>query len=203
MSTESPEKSQRHNARMARKKEVVDASMAKASELRGVVIVNTGNGKGKSSSAFGLIARALGHNMKVGVVQFIKGKSTTGEEAFFRRFPEVSYHVMGEGFTWETQDRDRDIAKAQEAWKTSRKLLSDEAIALVVLDELNIALKYGYLDIEQVLTDLKLRPSTQHVMITGRGAPQMLIDYADTVTELKEVKHAYKAGVAAQAGIEW
>ncbi|HGX93811.1 MAG TPA: cob(I)yrinic acid a,c-diamide adenosyltransferase, partial [Candidatus Tenderia sp.] len=148
-------------------------------------------------------ARALGHGQRVGVVQFIKGKSATGEENFFRRFPEVSYHVMGEGFTWETQDRERDTEKARTAWARAEELLADESIALVVLDELNIALKYNYLDVEQVIEVLKRRPPMQHVVITGRAARDELIDYADTVTEMGNVKHAYKAGVAAQAGIEW
>ena len=194
---------QRHKQRMQRKKAVVDAGIAQATEQRGVVIVNTGNGKGKSSAAFGLVARALGHGQRVGVVQFIKGKSATGEENFFRRFPEVSYHVMGEGFTWETQDRERDTEKARTAWARAEELLADESIALVVLDELNIALKYNYLDVEQVVEVLKRRPPMQHVVITGRAARDELIDYADTVTEMGNVKHAYKAGVAAQAGIEW
>ena len=194
---------QRHKQRMQRKKAVVDAGIAKATEQRGIVIVNTGNGKGKSSAAFGLVARALGHGQRVGVVQFIKGKSATGEENFFRRFPEVSYHVMGEGFTWETQDRERDTEKARTAWARAEELLADESIALVVLDELNIALKYNYLDVGQVIEVLKKRPPMQHVVITGRAARDELIDYADTVTEMGNVKHAYKAGVAAQAGIEW
>ncbi len=199
----SEERNRRHKQRMQRKKAVVDAGIAQASERRGIVIVNTGNGKGKSSAAFGLVARALGHGLRVGVVQFIKGRSTTGEESFFRRFPEVSYHVMGEGFTWETQDRERDTEKARAAWARAEELLADDSIALVVLDELNIALKYNYLDLEQVIGTLKKRPPMQHVVITGRAAKEALLDYADTVTEMGNVKHAYKAGVAAQAGIEW
>ncbi len=199
----SEERNRRHKQRMQRKKAVVDAGIAQASERRGIVIVNTGNGKGKSSAAFGLVARALGHGLRVGVVQFIKGRSTTGEESFFRRFPEVSYHVMGEGFTWETQDRERDTEKARAAWTRAEELLADDSIALVVLDELNIALKYNYLDLAQVIGTLKKRPPMQHVVITGRAAKEALLDYADTVTEMGNVKHAYKAGVAAQAGIEW
>lgn len=195
---------ERHKARMLRKKAVVDAKIAEAQEEYGLLLVHSGNGKGKSSSAFGMIARALGHGMKVGVVQFIKGAASTGEEAFFRRFPnEVRYHVMGEGFTWETQDRQRDIAKAQEAWAVARELLADESIALVVLDELNIALKYGYLDLELVLADIDSRPMLQHVVVTGRGALPRLIEAADTVTEMNLVKHAFKAGVKAQKGIEF
>lgn len=194
----------RHRARMERKKAVIDAKIASADKEIGIVIVNTGNGKGKSSSAFGMVARALGHGMKVGVVQFIKGALSTGEEIFLRRFPnEVSFHAMGEGYTWETQNRERDIAKAEEAWAQARQFLSDPAIGMVVLDELNIALKYNYLDVHTVIADLLDRPVMQHVVITGRGAPSELVAVADTVTEMNVVKHAFKSGIAAQAGTEW
>jgi len=136
-------------------------------------------------------------------VQFIKGRNSTGEELFFRRFPEqVRYHVMGEGFTWETQDRQRDIAAAEAAWEVSREMLRDPSIGLIVLDELNIALKHGYLDLEQVLSDLQSRPPMQHVLVTGRGAKPELIDLADTVSEIAVVKHAFQAGIRAQKGIE-
>ncbi|MFT6915733.1 MAG: cob(I)alamin adenosyltransferase [Motiliproteus sp.] len=192
----------RYLARMKRKKEVIDQSVARADQDRGVCLVHTGNGKGKSSSAFGMVARALGHGMQVGVVQFIKGAFSTGEEAFFRRFPEVQYYVMGEGFTWETQDKERDIAAAAMAWSQSQALLNDETVALVVLDELNIALKYQYVDLDAVIKAVESRPSQQHVVITGRGAPQALIDMADTVTEMQVIKHAYQAGVKAQKGVE-
>lgn len=201
--TESPEKDERHRSRMQRKKSVIDEKIAQAQGERGVFLVNSGNGKGKSSSAFGMVARALGHGMKVGVVQFIKGAATTGEEAFFRRFPEeVSFHVMGEGFTWETQDRQRDIAAAEAAWAVSRELLQDPSIGLVVLDELNIALKHGYLDLDQVLSDLQARPPMQHVVVTGRGAKPELIEMGDTVTEMGMLKHAFQAGIKAQKGVE-
>jgi cob(I)alamin adenosyltransferase len=193
---------EQHRARMARKKAVVDASIAEATIERGVVIVNTGNGKGKSTAGFGMIARALGHGMKVGVVQFIKGSFSTGEEAFFRRFPEVSYHVMGDGFTWETQDKERDIASAAAAWKKACELLQDPTISVVLLDELNIALKLKYIRVEEVIAALRSRPSQQHVVITGRGAPDALIEFADTVTEMNLLKHAYYAGVKAQNGVE-
>lgn len=191
-----------HRARMARKKAVIDAGIAQANVERGIVLVNTGNGKGKSTAGFGMIARALGHGMKVGVVQFIKGAQSTGEEAFFRRFPEVSYHVMGEGYTWETQDAQRDIAAAQDAWRKACELLRDPEIAVVLLDELNIALKLHYLDVDDVIAALRARPALQHVVITGRAAPAALIAYADTVTEMALVKHAYQAGVKAQNGVE-
>lgn len=195
---------ERHRARMARKKAVVDEHIKQAQREAGVIVVNTGNGKGKSSSAFGMVVRALGHGMKVGVVQFIKGAMSTGEEKFLRRFPdEVSFHAMGEGYTWETQNRERDIEKAQAAWEKGKTFLADPTIGLVVFDELNIALKYQYLDVQQVITDLLGRPEMQHVVITGRGAPPELIEIADTVTEMQVVKHAFKDGIVAQAGVEW
>jgi cob(I)alamin adenosyltransferase len=187
---------------MQRQKEVVDTAIAKATEERGVLLVLTGNGKGKSSSAFGMLARALGHDMGCGVVQFIKGSFSTGEEAFFRRIEQVRYHVMGQGFTWDTQDREQDIAAAEAAWRMAQELLDDPAVDLLVLDELNIVLKLGYLPVEQVLQDLSRRPPHQHVIITGRGAPEALIEAADTVTEMRLVKHAFNAGIKAQPGIE-
>jgi cob(I)alamin adenosyltransferase len=202
--SESDERDERHRARMQRKKAVIDAKIAEASDEYGLLLVHTGIGKGKSSSAFGMVARALGHGIKVGVVQFIKGAASTGEECFFRRFPEeVRYHVMGEGYTWETQDRQRDIEKARQAWAVAVELLSDPEIGLVVLDELNIALKYGYLELDSVLADIAARPLLQHVVVTGRGAPPGLIEAADTVTDMSLVKHAFKAGVKAQKGVEF
>ncbi|MYN11252.1 cob(I)yrinic acid a,c-diamide adenosyltransferase [Pseudoduganella aquatica] len=195
---------ERHRVRMERKKAIIDAKIAAADKQIGIVIVNTGNGKGKSSSGFGMAVRAMGHGMKVGVVQFIKGAMQTGEEMFLRRFPEeVSFHSMGEGYTWETQNRERDIEKAEQAWEQAKRFLADPAVGLVVLDELNIALKYRYLDVNTVIADLLERPAMQHVVITGRGAPQELIDVADTVTEMNVVKHAFKVGIGAQAGTEW
>jgi cob(I)alamin adenosyltransferase len=201
---ERAELNERHRARMERKKAIIDAKIAAADKQIGIIIVNTGNGKGKSSSGFGMAIRAMGHGMKVGIVQFIKGAMETGEELFLRRFPEeVSFHSMGEGYTWETQNRERDIEKATLAWEQARSFLSDPDVGLVVLDELNIALKYRYLDIETVITDLLSRPAMQHVVITGRGAPPELIEVADTVTDMTVVKHAFKAGIKAQAGTEW
>lgn len=200
---ESPERDERHLARMQRKKAVMDERIGSSPNECGLLLVLSGNGKGKSSSAFGMLARAMGHGMQCGVVQFIKGRNSTGEEMFFRRFPEqVRYHVMGEGFTWETQDRQRDIAAAEAAWAVSLEMLRDPAIGLVVLDELNIALKHGYLDLEQVLTDLQARPPMQHVVVTGRGAKPELIDLADTVSDIGVVKHAFQSGIRAQKGIE-
>lgn len=201
---ESAERDARHQARMQRKKALIDAKIAQAQDEYGLLLVHAGNGKGKSSSAFGMVARALGHGMRVGVVQFIKGAASTGEEAFFRRFPdEVRYFVMGEGFTWETQNRQRDIEKAEAAWAVARELLGDPQIALVILDELNIALKHGYLPLERVLADLAARPPMQHVVITGRGALPGLIEAADTVSDIALVKHAFQAGVKAQKGVEF
>ncbi len=195
---------ERHRIRMERKKSIIDAKIAAAQKDIGIIIVNTGNGKGKSSSGFGMVVRAMGHGMKVAVIQFIKGAMSTGEEKFLRRFPdEVSFHAMGEGYTWETQDRERDIAKAQQAWEMAKGFLSDPEIGLVLFDELNIALKYRYLDVDVVIADLLARPEMQHVVITGRGALPELVAIADTVTEMASVKHAFNAGIAAQAGTEW
>lgn len=195
---------ERHRARMQRKKDLIDDKIDAAQRNVGVLVVNTGNGKGKSSSAFGMAIRALGHGMRVGVVQFIKGAQSTGEEIFLQRFPdEVSFHAMGEGYTWETQDRERDIACAGRAWEQARKFLADPAIGLVVLDELNIALKYRYLDVNAVIEDLRRRPVMQHVVVTGRGALPEMIAAADTVTEMQPVKHAFAVGIAAQPGVEW
>ena len=195
---------ERHSKRMQRKKAVIYAQIEVAQIERGVLVVTTGNGKGKSSSGFGMVARALGHGMRVGIVQFIKGAQMTGEEQFFRRFPDqVLYRVMGEGFTWETQDKERDMAKAQAAWKAAREMLQDDGLGLVLLDELSIALKLHYLDLSTVLADIAARPVAQHVVVTGRGAPSELVAVADTVTDMTPIKHAFAAGIKAQPGIEW
>jgi cob(I)alamin adenosyltransferase len=196
------DKNRRHNERMARKKAVIDGKIQAADIDRGVVLVLTGNGKGKSSSAFGMLARALGHGMRAGVAQFIKGRSGTGEEAFFRQQPGVQWHLLGEGFTWETQNLARDIATAQRGWTVVRGMLQDERLGLVILDELTYPLKYGWLELDTVLADLAARPPMQHVIITGRGAPDGLIEMADTVSELRDVKHAFRAGVKAQPGVD-
>jgi cob(I)alamin adenosyltransferase len=187
---------------MQRKKAVVDAKIAAATVDRGVLVVNTGNGKGKSSSAFGMVVRALGHGMRVGVVQFIKGSFSTGEEAFFRRFPDVDYHVTGSGYTWETQDRARDRRTAEAGWELAQRLLNSPLHRLVVLDELNVVLKYGLLEMTEVINALRARPCAQHVVVTGRAAPIALIEIADTVTEMNVIKHAFTAGVRAQKGVE-
>ncbi|MBN47500.1 MULTISPECIES: cob(I)yrinic acid a,c-diamide adenosyltransferase [unclassified Methylophaga] len=197
------EKNQRHKARMQRHKEVVDQKIQKASRDKGLLLCITGNGKGKSSSGFGMIARALGHDMKVGIVQFIKGAMSTGEEAFYRRFPEqVSYHVVGDGFTWDTQNLEQDKASAEAGWDIVKTLLQDDSIHVILLDELNIVLKMKYLDADKVLADIAARPVMQHVIITGRGAPDSVIEAADTVSRIDDVKHAFRDGVRAQKGIE-
>lgn len=198
------EKSQRHQKRMKRHKEVVDEKIQQADKNKGLLLVITGNGKGKSSSGFGMVARALGHDMRVGVVQFIKGAYSTGEESFFRRFPdEVEYHVMGDGFTWDTQNLEQDIASAEAGWAVCQTLLQNPDIDVVLFDELNIVLKMHYLDSEKVLTDIAARPNNmQHVIITGRGAPDVVIEAADTVSRIEDVKHAFRAGIQAQKGIE-
>ncbi|HAO25411.1 MULTISPECIES: cob(I)yrinic acid a,c-diamide adenosyltransferase [unclassified Methylophaga] len=197
------EKNQRHKARMQRHKEVVDQKIQKATRDKGLLLCITGNGKGKSSSGFGMIARALGHDMKVGIVQFIKGAMSTGEEAFYRRFPEqVSYHVVGDGFTWDTQNLEQDKASAEAGWDIVKTLLQDDSIHVILLDELNIVLKMKYLDADKVLADIAARPVMQHVIITGRGAPDSVIEAADTVSRIDDVKHAFRDGVRAQKGIE-
>ena len=199
---------ERHTARMARKKAVIDARIATAQDARGVLVVNTGNGKGKSSAAFGVVARALGHGQRVAVVQFVKGRTDTGEEVFFRAYAErepgrLVWHVSGEGFTWETQDAARDAAAAQAAWALAARQLAEPAIDLVVLDEMTYAFKYGWLDLPAVLAAFAARPRHQHVIVTGRAAPAALIEAADTVTEMGMVKHAFQAGVPAMPGLEW
>jgi len=196
------DKTERHRNRMQRKKEVVDDAIARADRDQGLLLVLTGNGKGKSSSAFGMLARALGHGMKVGVAQFIKGRGDTGEEAFFQRQPGVVWHVLGEGFTWDTQNLERDIETAQRGWSVVRKMLDDSSFDLIVLDELTYPLKFGWLQLDTVLADLSQRPAMQHVVITGRGAPDALCEAADTVSELQDVKHAFRDGIRAQPGID-
>jgi cob(I)alamin adenosyltransferase len=200
--SEDPSKNARHAARMARKKALIDAAIAAATDEHGLLIVITGNGKGKSTSAFGMVARALGYGMKVGVVQFIKSRTDTGEEAFLGRQPGVEWHVTGDGFTWDTQDRAQDIATAERGWAIAARMLADPSYQLVVLDELTYLLSYGYLDSDTVLDALAHRPPMQHVVVTGRAAPHTLVDLADTVSVIADEKHAFRAGVKAQRGID-
>lgn len=201
--TGNTEKQARHAARMARKKAVIDKHIAEADIERGVFVIHTGNGKGKSSSAFGVVARALGHGQKVAVVQFIKGRSDTGEEAFFRALPNVQWHVGGEGFTWDTQDDARDAKAAQAAWAIACEHLRNPDIDLVVLDEFTYTLNYKWLDADAVVDAIESRPAMQHLIITGRAAPAALVEIADTVTDMTLVKHAYNEGVKAMPGLEW
>ncbi|WP_047396704.1 cob(I)yrinic acid a,c-diamide adenosyltransferase [Chitinibacter sp. ZOR0017] len=191
----------RHAARMARKKAIIDAHIAEANLDTGILILLTGNGKGKSSSAFGMVARAIGHGMKVGVVQFIKNRTDTGEEAFLGKH--CDWHVMGDGFTWETQNFAADRARSEEAWALAAQMLNDPSYDVVVLDELTYCLSYGYLDKGKVIRDLESRPEMQHVVVTGRAAVAELREIADTITELQDEKHAYRAGIKAQKGLEW
>ena len=195
-------KNERHNQRMARKKEVIDAAIAASNKNKGLLLVLTGNGKGKSSSAFGMVARSLGHNMKVGVCQFIKARTDTGEEAFFSSHPNCDWHVLGDGFTWDTQDRSKDIATSEKGWEIAKAMLNDPSYDLVVLDELTYLLSYKYLDADDVLDDIQNKPVAQHVVVTGRAAIDELIDMADTVSEIDDVKHAYRDGIQAQNGID-
>jgi cob(I)alamin adenosyltransferase len=193
-----------HRAKMQRVKTARDRMMAAKTETRGLLMIHTGKGKGKSSAAWGMVMRCLGHGMRVGIVQFIKGAWSTGEADFLKRFPDlVTIRTMGEGFTWETQDRARDIAAAERAWAEATKMLADPSIHFVVLDELNVALRYDYLPAGSVLDAVAARPAGQHVVITGRNAPQALIDAADLVTEMTLVKHPFRAGIKAQPGVEF
>ncbi|MCB1907132.1 MAG: cob(I)yrinic acid a,c-diamide adenosyltransferase [Rhodocyclaceae bacterium] len=202
MTSDGSDRERRHRARMQRKKAVVDAGISFAVRDKGLLLVLTGQGKGKSSSAFGMVARALGHGLQVGVAQFVKGRRDTGEEGFFRRQPGVSWHVLGEGFSWETQDLARDTATARRAWAVARDMLRDERLGLVVLDELSYPLRYGWLDTAAVVDDLASRPAMQHVVVTGRAMPETLVAAADTVSELCDVKHAFRAGIRAQKGVD-
>lgn len=196
-------RNERHEQRMIRKKGIVDEKIAAAQTEKGLLLIHTGNGKGKSSSAFGVLARAIGHDLNCAVIQFVKSRSDSGEEAFFRKFPEqVSWQVMGEGFTWETQDRERDKRAAEAAWGEVCKKLADPKVDLLILDEFTYAFKFGWLELEPVVAALQSRPAMQHVIITGRAAPPALIDIADTVTDMGMVKHAFQQGIKAMPGIE-
>ena len=192
-----------HQQRMQKKKAVIDEKIEAATVARGVLVVHTGNGKGKSTAAFGVLARALGHGQRAAVVQFVKGRSDTGEEAFFRQQTGVSWHTGGAGFTWETQDQARDAAAAQAAWAVACQHLTDPGIDLVILDEFTYAFKYQWLDLDAVCAVLRARPPMQHVIITGRGAPPALRELADTVSDIGMEKHAFQAGIQAMPGLEW
>jgi cob(I)alamin adenosyltransferase len=192
-----------HKVRMQRKKAQIDASMARADGEKGLLLVITGNGKGKSTSAFGMVARALGHGMKVGVCQFIKSRTDTGEEAFFGTHQNCEWHVLGDGFTWDTQDRDGDIKTSKKGWQIATQMLADPSYDLVILDELTYLLSYEYLDKDEVLNTISHKPEMQHVVVTGRSAIAELREMADTVSEIKDEKHAYTSGIKAQQGIDF
>ena len=194
----------RHHEKMAKKKAGRDRLMAAKTQEKGLIIVNTGTGKGKSTAAFGMALRAIGHEMPVGIVQFIKGAWDTAERRVLESFhPLVTFRAMGEGFTWETQDRSRDMAAAAKAWEVASGMLTDPAVRLVILDEINVALRYDYLDVATVLAALSARPPGQHVVLTGRNAPPQLVEMADLVTEMTLLKHPFKSGVKAQPGVEF
>lgn len=199
--SEDPEE---HREKKALIKAVKDRLYASRTKEKGLLIVHTGTGKGKSTAAFGLVLRTLGHGRRVGIVQFVKGRWDTGERRFLERFPElVTMRVMGEGFTWETQDRERDIASARAAFAEAERMLVDPSLHLLVLDELNIVLRYGYLPLDEVLAALAARRPDLHVVVTGRNAPRELVEAADLVTEMTLVKHPFREGVKAQVGIEF
>jgi cob(I)alamin adenosyltransferase len=193
-----------HADKMRKKKEARTRMLATKTEERGLLIVHTGKGKGKSTAAFGMVFRAVGHGMKVGVVQFVKGAWGTGERDVLENYSElVTIKAMGEGFTWDTQDRQRDLAAARAAWETAKAMIADPAYKMVLLDELNIVLRYEYLPLDEVLEVLRNKPRDLHVIVTGRNAKDELIEIADLVTEMTEIKHPFRSGVKAQAGIEF
>jgi len=194
----------RHAEKMKARKAHQDKIVAERQAEKGLLIVHTGKGKGKSTAAFGMAMRAIAHGMKVGVVQFVKGPWESGERDVLRKFPEqVEVHAMGEGFTWETQDRERDIRAARDAWEMSKRFIADPEVKLVILDELNIVLRYDYLALDEVREAIKARPADCHVVATGRNAKDELIEIADLVTEMTQIKHPFRDGVKAQAGIEF
>lgn len=201
--TQDDEEAARHREKMARRKAVQDAEVASKTVEKGLLMLHTGAGKGKSTAAFGLALRMLGRERRVGVVQFIKGAWSTGERGVLEAYAMLEWHSMGEGFTWETQDRARDIAACRRAWARAQEMMGRGDLGLLILDELCIALRYGYLDVAEVLAGLAARPEGLHVVVTGRNAPPELIEAADMVTEMKPLKHHFAAGVKAQSGIEF
>ena len=200
---EDDKKQNKHKASMEKQKAKVDESIEAADIERGIMLLLTGDGKGKSSSAFGMVMRSIGYGHKIGVVQFIKGVQLSGEEIFLRdKHPEIDFYQMGTGFTWNTQDRSGDIAAAERTWKEAARMLADESLQLVVLDELTYMLAYKYLDEDMVIEALRKRPYEQSVVVTGRGGGKALRELADTVSEVKDVKHAFRAGVKARKGVD-
>ena len=197
------ERNERHKKAMQRKKALVDKRIAAATTEKNLLLVLTGNGKGKSSSAFGMLARSVGHGMKCAVVQFIKGQWDCGEHANFAEHPLVDFHVMNTGFTWETQDRSKDITAAEQTWVKAEEFLTDSSYELVILDELTYMLTYGYLEKSRILRAIKNRPINQHAVVTGRNASKELIALADTVSEINNTKHAFDSGIKVQKGIDY
>jgi cob(I)alamin adenosyltransferase len=198
------DKNEAHKKKMQKQKENVDAHIAAADEERGIALLLTGNGKGKSSSGFGMVLRALGYDQKVGVVQFIKGAQLSGEEIFLKeKMPEVDFYQMGTGFTWNTQDRTSDIEAAERTWEQAARMLKDTSLDLVLLDELTYMIAYKYLDEQMIVDAIANRPLEQSVIVTGRGGGSALREVCDTVSEVKEIKHAYKAGVKARKGVDY
>jgi cob(I)alamin adenosyltransferase len=198
------EHARRHAEKMAKKKAARDKIVARSTEERGLVVVHTGKGKGKTTAAMGMAVRCIGHGMKVGIVQFVKGVWETGERRVLERFPDLCVmRAMGEGFTWDTQDLKRDMAAARRAFDAAKGMIADSSFRMVILDELSIVLRYGYLPLEEVLETLRNKPHHLHVVVTGRNAKEELIEMADLVTEMTQVKHPFRAGVKAQAGVEF
>ena len=200
----SEDENARHHDKMQKKKAARDKIMAGKTIEKGLIIVHTGKGKGKSTAAFGMVFRCIGHGMKAGVVQFVKGAWATGERTVLEKFPElVTIKAMGEGFTWETQDRARDIAHARAGWEEAKRMIADPQYQLVLLDELNIVLRYDYLPTDEIIDTLRNKPADKHVIVTGRNAKDELIEVADLVTEMEQIKHPFRSGVKAQKGIEF
>jgi cob(I)alamin adenosyltransferase len=204
MTIEEPDVNRRANEKSARRKEARDKMMAEKTQEKGLIIVHTGKGKGKSTAAFGMVMRCVGHGMKAGVVQFIKGKWETGERSVLERFPDLcEIKALGEGFTWNTQDRARDIAHAEQAWAEVKRMMADPSFDFVLADEINIALRYDYLPVADVIAVLKAKRPELHVCLTGRNAKDEIVALADLVTEMEMVKHPFRDGVKAQKGIEF
>jgi len=204
MTDKNSEKEERHKKKMQKQKQSIDATIASAVKEQGVVVLLTGDGKGKTSSAFGMVLRALGYGYRVGVVQFIKGEQLSGEELYLKNeLPEVDFYQMGTGFTWDTQDRSGDITAAEKTWAVVEPMLKDERYHLVILDEITYMLSFKYLDEDRIINAIKARPKNQSVVLTGRGGGSAIRDIADTVSEVKDIKHAYHHGIKARKGVDF
>ena len=204
MNTSAADKNDKHKTKMQKQKQRIDSQIEKNSLEKGVMIFLTGDGKGKTSSAFGMVLRALGYNHKVGVVQFIKGQQLSGEELYLKNIlPDVQFYQMGTGFTWDTQDRSSDIEAAEKTWSVAQGMLKDKTLDLVILDEITYMLSFKYLDTDTIINSIKDRPFGQSVVVTGRGGGSRLKEIADTVSEVKEIKHAYNNGIKARKGVDY